>query len=403
MRHPRLDLLALPAELLFAALFKPEWARDDQRRWLGEGSFPPEEEPFSGETPTVPPRRLTRPQETSCYLVTSRICSNSPFFGEEEFAVFRAQLEKTAAFCGVTVLNYTVLPDHFHLLLEVPELQTREMLREEVVLDRVETLYGCRFAELLREALGQAGEASARGHFGSRWLRRGVPLESAGELAGAWARRELERLRGMMHDLAMFMKLCKQRFSLWYNSNRSRYGTLWGDAFRSLLVERTAESIALASAFVDLNAVRQGLVENPADYPYCGLAEATKAPGMARDGIQRTMAMPGNPEASGSWAVVGERYRALLWGNEIAEADGASVAGQPRLADYFLFTHRLFRRGVALGSHRFVRKLVLENRAYFGGKQAMRAPHRLRISPSLPEFVRWDLAGVWVLGRGGFA
>ena len=46
-----------------------------------------------------------------------------------------------------------------------------------------------------------------------------------------------QRLLARMGDLSELMKTVKQRFSVWYNRNNGRYGTLWADRFKSVLVE----------------------------------------------------------------------------------------------------------------------------------------------------------------------
>ncbi len=51
------------------------------------------------------------------------------------------------------------------------------------------------------------------------------------------------------------MKLLKQRFSVWYNRSHQRYGTLWSERFKSVLVEAKSGVMTVA-AYIDLNAVR---------------------------------------------------------------------------------------------------------------------------------------------------
>jgi len=84
-----------------------------------------------------------------------------------------------------------------------------------------------------------------------------------------------ERLQARMHDLSEFMKTVKQRFSIWYNRNHGdRRGTLWMERFKSVLVEGAGNPLQTMAAYIDLNPVRAGLVEDPKDYRFCGYAEA---------------------------------------------------------------------------------------------------------------------------------
>ncbi len=91
-------------------------------------------------------------------------------------------------------------------------------------------------------------------------------------------RKELiERLlapyRKRMNDLSIFMKEVKGGFARWYNKVYKRYGVLWAERFKSVLLE-AGNALATVAAYIDLNPVRAGLCTDPKDYPYCGYAEA---------------------------------------------------------------------------------------------------------------------------------
>ena len=73
-----------------------------------------------------------------------------------------------------------------------------------------------------------------------------------------------------MGDVSEYIKTVKQRFSVWYNRNNRRYGTLWADRFKSVLVEGKGNPLQTMAAYIDLNPVRAGLVEDPKDYRFCG-------------------------------------------------------------------------------------------------------------------------------------
>ena len=87
------------------------------------------------------------------------------------------------------------------------------------------------------------------------------------------------------------MKELKQRFSIWYNRTHQRYGTLWAERFKSVLMEDAATCLSAVSAYIDLNPVRAGLVEDPKDYRYCGYSEAVAGNIKARGGLCRALAM----------------------------------------------------------------------------------------------------------------
>ena len=81
---------------------------------------------------------------------------------------------------------------------------------------------------------------------------------------------------------AEFMKTVKQRFSVWYNRNHGRYGTLWADRFKSVVVEGEGNPLQTMAAYIDLNPVRAGIVDDPKNYRFCGYAEAVAGEGRAK-------------------------------------------------------------------------------------------------------------------------
>ena len=66
------------------------------------------------------------------------------------------------------------------------------------------------------------------------------------------------------------MKEIKQGFSRYFNKKYNRRGTLWGERFKSLIVEDGLTLVNLL-AYVDLNAVRAGIVKRPEEYRWCSL------------------------------------------------------------------------------------------------------------------------------------
>jgi hypothetical protein len=88
-----------------------------------------------------------------------------------------------------------------------------------------------------------------------------------------------------MGDVSVFMKELKQRFSKWFNKERNRFGTLWAERFKSVLVEDQPGVVQTVAAYVDLNPVRAGLVKDPKDYRWCGYAEAVGGNETARRGL----------------------------------------------------------------------------------------------------------------------
>ena len=66
------------------------------------------------------------------------------------------------------------------------------------------------------------------------------------------------------------MKAIKQDFSVYYNRKHRRKGTLWGERFKSVIVEN-GETLVNCLAYVELNPIRAGIVKKPGDYRWNSL------------------------------------------------------------------------------------------------------------------------------------
>ncbi len=80
-----------------------------------------------------------------------------------------------------------------------------------------------------------------------------------------------ERFTYRMHDLSRYMQGLLIRFTRWFNRKHKRSGTLWEERFKSVIVE-SGTAARMIAAYIDLNPVRAGMVEDPADYrwsSYC--------------------------------------------------------------------------------------------------------------------------------------
>ena len=192
------------------------------------------------------------------YHVVSRVVDRRMIFGEEEKKRFRELLVAYAGFSGIEVVAWCLMDNHFHLLLHVPsrERVVPEKLPEKEVLRRVRLIYkGAALADIER-VLGMCVDAESR-------------------------RRYLETFTRRMGDLSLFMKTLKQRFTQWYNGRNRRKGTLWEDRYRSVAVEiqdlaTFGHAARIVAAYIDLNPVRAGMVEDPAEYEWSGYGRAVR-------------------------------------------------------------------------------------------------------------------------------
>jgi REP element-mobilizing transposase RayT len=178
-----------------------------------------------------------------------------------------------------------------------------------------------------------------------------------------------------MGDVSVFMKELKQRFSRWYNRRHDRFGTLWAERFKSLLVEDRPEVVQVVAAYVDLNPLRAKSVSDPKDYRWSGYGQAVAGHELARRGLASFHPM-------GGWELVGAAYRKVLlvkagrarrlgqavMGGESIDQELAR-GGRLGLAEVLRLRVRYFSDGVALGSRNYVEEVFREFRARFGPRR----------------------------------
>ena len=296
---------------------------------------------------SVSMRRLKRTvvkDRTSVHHAMSRIVGGQMLLGPREKEVLRKMLWQVSDFCGVEVLTYCILSNHFHVLVRVPEKDRavcdEELLRRFKVLYPKPTKYQTVEFAGLEKALREGNEDAAA-------VR--------------------ERLLSRMHDLSEFMKTVKQRFSIWYNRNHEdRLGTLWMDRFKSVLVEGAGNPLLTMAAYIDLNPVRAGLVDDPKDYRWCGYAEALSGSERARRGL---MVVWADRIGDGGAAAALAAHRSLIFGKgaspwthkgalidrETAEKVLNEQQGELPLTVVLRCRVRYFTDGAILGSAEFVR------------------------------------------------
>ena len=307
------------------------------------------------------------PLESYCYHVMSRTCGGEVFFDEVEREALRRVIWRMAEFSGIKVVTYCLMSNHFHLLAEVPHRQTWLQRFEgpdgEVkLLEHLGILYSRAYVGLLREELA---DLRARGM---------VVL----------AEQRVEALKKRFCDLSLFIKEVKERFSRWFNKRRGRRGTLWMDRFKSVLVEGKGEPLRTMAAYIDLNPVRAGLVEDPKDYRWCGYAEALGGSRRAQRGLCKAL---GKPVDGWKSAEAAAAYRRLLHaeGREVKDAQNEKVVsrgvtaesaravlaekGKLSPAELVRLRVRYFTDGVVLGSKAFVEGIFAEQREHFGPKR----------------------------------
>ncbi len=344
------------------------------------------------------------------YHVISRVVDRRLAFKREEKEHFRMLMRKVEAFSGCRVLAYCVMGNHFHLLLEVPPRPEAGLAAESF--DRgmfKKRLVGIYKPGEVAEVLKALDDALAATD-GSEDSR----IRVTEEIAGPYLVR--------MHDLSEFMKNLLQRFTRWFNRRHGRTGTLWEERFRSVIVENGIPARTVA-AYIDLNPVRAGMANDPADYRWSSYGEAVGAGGrsvagrMARGGLVRALlCSEGAGDEPGRWSEVSGRYRLLLRqamerkglsavavrrGDEEGAAAGAAVASfdggddevfaaEMRFAGMLMRRVRYFTGGVVIGSRGCVERCFEAARHRFGPKRQTGA-RRMRGTAAEAAGVLWSM------------
>src|SRR5687767_6798405 len=204
--------------------------------------------PAKKDCPGMRRPRLKLRNCSAVYNCVCRVVGNEYLlYTEEEKEIVRIMIRKLEDFCGVGIVFYSVMSNHFHVEVRVPALAP---VSDDELAWRVRNLYTPE--DPLRKAVEE-------------------DLQKRGHLAESLRQRLLAR----MGDLSMYFKELKQRLTRSYNARHdNRIGTLWSDRFKSMLVEDNDRVIRTVAAYLDLNSLRAGIVDDPKDYRFCGYTEA---------------------------------------------------------------------------------------------------------------------------------
>jgi len=293
----------------------------------------------------------------------------------EDLEGLRIIIRKMALFSGVKVMTYCLLSNHWHLLVKVPSRE--KFLRQ--------------FDDREGEGAG-SGEARLIGHLATLYSKAYInqlKLELADMrergLENA-AQEVLDKYKRRFCDLSLYVKEVKERFTRWYNRKHQRVGTLWSGRFKSVLVEN-GEALRTMAAYIDLNPVRAGMVEDPKDYRWCGYAEAVAGSRHARRGLCMVMEKPQDSwgetsDGSGAW------YRCwlMLDGAQVENEDemetnqakirkgipkekaekSLEAKGKLSAGECLLSRLKYMSEGAAIGSKSFIETLFAKHREEFG-------------------------------------
>lgn len=335
-------------------------------------------------------RRLKAPPDapSGFYHCISRVVDRRLVFADAEKEHFCDLMRRYARFCGVHILTFCVMGNHFHLLVEVPKRPDHPPDDPEL-LDRIAAIHSAAQTRAIQERLAAAH-----------------PFEREALRLRFWRR---------MGDISQFLKELKQRFSQWHNLRQGRHGTLWEERFKSVLVGADGSALSTIAAYIDLNPVRAGLVANPSAYRWSGYGQAMAGLSPALEGYRLLMAVR-EGELLGPLQALG-RYRHGLF--DYAERRGLLPSathppasprpagplrtsrpaskpiptpanlGAPSLLELLLNRIRHFSEGAVIGSRAFVESIALHHRHRL---------HRKR-HPTAHPFAKPALATLFSLRR----
>ncbi len=167
--------------------------------------------------------RLLNPYEATIYHVMSRSALEGFPLGDVEKDYLLKLIKLYSQLFFVEVLGFCLMGNHFHLLVRV---FPGDRISDDEIKQRIDSFYD-----------------------GKRVI----------------SDLDIPKYREKLSSLPAFMKEVKQRFTVYFNRNRKRWGFFWGQRFKSVIVE-DGDTLKNCLAYIDLNPIRAGIVEKPDDY-----------------------------------------------------------------------------------------------------------------------------------------
>ena len=290
--------------------------------------------------PRVPRMVRTDPGQNAVYHIISRTALDGlPFKNIEKDELVQI-IKRFSEVFAVDVYGYAIMGNHFHLLVE---MHPASSLSDDEVRRRYLLLYGkSDFPE---------------------------PL--------------LEHYRVRFTSLSSYVKEIKQRFSCFYNKRHRRRGTLWGERFKSVMVEK-GSTITNCLAYIDLNAVRAGIVKRPEDYRWCSMGYHAQTKnkddflsldfGLAPFGVPESERLKSYREFLYQAGAMDKKGQAKISEDELKKA--ACDDFQLNRVKRFRLRTRYFTDSGGIGSKAFVESLFVAFSERFGWKRP-RIPKRV--------------------------
>jgi putative transposase len=172
-------------------------------------------------------RMIIPDQETVYHVISRTVLDGYPLGNEEKDELVKILL-KFSKLYFTEVLGFCAMGNHFHLLVRMlPESDFSD--------DEIKRRYKLFYGDV-----------------------REFPQEKSSVFRFKWA------------SLSELVREIKQTFARYYNKRHNRRGTLWGERFKSLIVE-DGKALIDCLAYIDLNPLRANIVKRPEDYRWSSL------------------------------------------------------------------------------------------------------------------------------------
>ena len=194
----------------------------------------------------------------------SRIAHKVYFMTDEVRTDFIEMLRRASDFCGIQLVSWCVLSNHFHVLAYLPEPQP---LDEAEVVRRYGVLKGAARKARLERKLASLRLATDGGEGSVALL--------------------LARIQKPMYKIGEFMKIVKQWLTQEYNQRYAHTGTLWESVYKDVPVPDAPSELGKRAAYIHLNPIRAAVATEFDEYAWSSLAALRKGDDLALRGMRR--------------------------------------------------------------------------------------------------------------------
>ena len=228
----------------------------------------------------------------NCYHLISRIAHRAYFFDKDEKDRFVNLIRRVEQFCGVRVLGYAVMSNHFHIYVY---LEDEHPVSEGALYDKICRLY-CK--DTLAEIMNKWEHLKKLAAQSDVSIRRAKLTEFEDYKRSFVAR---------MFNITSFVMTLKEHYTLSYNARHKHCGTLWEGRYHARESKPISSDMSSILAYIDCNPAEADICLDPVSYKWCSFAAACAGDELARRAYRFAY---GNDEDS--WEVIAELHRAAI-------------------------------------------------------------------------------------------